>query len=187
MLKQFGLTIVGTKPLIMHNGELVNPLNPFAKEIKKISGKRGKTEADHERIAELEFLGGLWLCPTGPCIPSYALEACFVEAARKTKRGKQASAGILVLGHAPLIYDGPRDADELWKEKSLRFFARVRVGQARVIRCRPCFTEWSASFEVEYADDLMEEDAIKEIVRTAGQMIGIGDWRPKYGRFALSE
>ena len=36
-------------------------MDEFAKAMQKVSKKRNKTDADHERLANLEFLGSLWL------------------------------------------------------------------------------------------------------------------------------
>jgi len=39
----------------MSSAELINPLSPKTKAIKKITSKRGKTDDDHEQIALLEW------------------------------------------------------------------------------------------------------------------------------------
>jgi hypothetical protein len=49
MYKLLSLTIVGTAPLLMHNGQTADPLNKYAKMLKSVSGKRKKTEADHRK------------------------------------------------------------------------------------------------------------------------------------------
>ena len=43
MYKVMLLTIIGTAPLVMHNGQTADPLNKYAKMLKAISGKRKKT------------------------------------------------------------------------------------------------------------------------------------------------
>jgi hypothetical protein len=40
--KQLALTIIGTAPLVMHNGQTADPLNKYAKMLKGVSGKRKK-------------------------------------------------------------------------------------------------------------------------------------------------
>jgi hypothetical protein len=37
--KAYRVTIEGTAPIIMHNGQTADPLNQYAKAIKQISGK----------------------------------------------------------------------------------------------------------------------------------------------------
>src|SRR4051812_43785097 len=115
MYKLLSLTIVGTAPLIMHNGQTAGPLNKYAKMLKAVSAKRKKTEADYEEIARIEFVAGLYMGQGGPVIPARLLEAAVVEGARKSKLGKQVQAGVIVEKHASLIFDGPKTAKELFE------------------------------------------------------------------------
>ena len=51
---QFDVVLQGDS-LIMHNGQTADPLNPFSKAMKEISGKRKKTDTDYEAMANIEF------------------------------------------------------------------------------------------------------------------------------------
>lgn len=175
--------IIGAAPLVMHNGQLADPMNPIAREMKKVSGKRAKTEADYERLAELEFRGGLYLSGGEPCIPGENLEAVIIEGAKKMKRGPQARAGIISDGLHPLEYDGPRDADGLWSDPEFRLSVGVRVQKARVMRTRPIFRRWSAEVFVDFMPGQLNAHEIDEFMVSAGTVIGVCDWRPKFGRF----
>ena len=53
--------IIGASPLLHHNGQLADPLNPHAKAMARVSSKRKKTEADHAELSDLEFMGSLYL------------------------------------------------------------------------------------------------------------------------------
>ena len=57
-VQKFRLTSVA--PLLMHNGQLSDPLNPWAQAIKRITDKRKKTLADLEEVGRLEWYGGLY-------------------------------------------------------------------------------------------------------------------------------
>jgi len=61
--------------------------------------------------------------------------------------------------------------------------AIVRVGMARVARTRPVFREWSANVRLHIEPTLVNVARVDEWMRVAGTQIGIGDWRPQYGRF----
>lgn len=184
--RSLSLRIVGVAPLVMHSGQLANPMSPQAKELRKISKKRAKTDADHEHLSRVEWIGGLWLSGGQPCIPGEAIEACFVQAARKSKRGVIARAGMISPENWLLEYDGPRDVNKLWEVEAFRLIAGVRVGQARVMRTRPIFRKWAARVTFEYLDDQMDESDILDILRVAGRIVGLGDWRPRYGRFEIA-
>jgi len=66
--------IIGTAPLIMHNGQTADPLNRYAKAMAEISGKRSKTEADLEQMAWLDFIGSLYMGTDGPVVPGRLIE-----------------------------------------------------------------------------------------------------------------
>ena len=53
------------------------------------------------------------------------------------------------------------------------------------MRTRPKFDEWAAEFDVEYETGLLNASEVKEILGTAGDQVGIGDWRPKFGLFRV--
>ena len=50
--KQYEVVLSGDS-LIMHNGRTSNPLDPFTKAMKEISGKRKKTDADLEALSKI--------------------------------------------------------------------------------------------------------------------------------------
>ena len=175
--------LTGVSPLVCHNGRLANPLDPMAKALKAVSGKRGKTDADFEEMARIEFLGSLYVGEDGPCIPGEMLEAMLTAAAKKNKRGPQAKAGLLSDGMHRLNYEGPRTPDLLWADEGFRLVAGVRVGQARIMRTRPIFRDWSSEIFVDFLPGQLNRGEVAEMVRIAGEVVGLGDWRPRFGRF----
>jgi hypothetical protein len=61
------LRLVGVAPLLMHYSRLADPLDPQRIKLAAVTAKRAKTEADHHRIAELEWHASLWLHEGLPC------------------------------------------------------------------------------------------------------------------------
>lgn len=206
-----GRTESNGSPVVMHNPRLADPLDPFSREIAKISKKRGKTEADHLEIALLEFVGGMyhdgtdeWLRknkdveeilllqdPTtngsgsvGPYIPGEVIFRSVQAAARQHKLGKSIERGFTpVTLKAPLQYDGPRDLDELWQ--SGRFALRKSVGiqSSRTMRTRPVFIDWQVECEFELDLNIIDPDKIDQFAVDSGKYFGIGDYRSGgYGR-----
>ena len=184
--KKLSFHLKSAVPLLMHRGGLADPMDPVAREMKKISGKRGKTEADLVQLARLEWFGGLYVDEDNrPCIPGDVVEATLVVAARKIKRGKQAEAGIMCNGNFPLVYDGPQKLEELYEDARFRFTKGVKVQRNRVMRTRPRFNEWEATILVEYDPELLNPDEVAQIFKRAGDEVGFCDWRPKFGRFVV--
>lgn len=186
-MKTTTLKITGLTPLIMHSGRLADPLDPATQALARLTSKRKKTIEDHKAVSKAEWYGGLYVDDEGvPCLPGEVLEAALVEGAKRFKLGKVAKGGLVVADNFPLIYDGPKTADELWAHGGFLKRAGVKVGQARVIRSRPIFQKWACKFSVMWDPSLVkDEEQVHEIAESAG-MTGIGDWRPKFGRFEVS-
>lgn len=63
----------------------------------------------------------------------------------------------------------------------------VRVQRARVMRLRPALCKgWELTFRIQLLDDDFRTDALKTILDTAGREVGIGDYRPRFGRFIVT-
>ena len=180
------LTFVGMTPLLMHAGRLADPLDEIAIELAAITSKRPKTQSDYKRIAELEWGGCLWLHGGKPCIPPEAIEKAFVDGAKTRNKGKVARAALSATQPAMLNYDGPSDVSELRNDLNFRLRAMVRVRDARTIRTRPRFPKWSANVSVSFLPSLLNRAQVIEYFHIAGAL-GIGDWRPRYGKFILQE
>lgn len=65
---------------------------------------------------------------------------------------------------------------------------RVTVQRAGITRCRPAFhAGWSAQFvfQVLLPEYVAPADLL-DVLTNAGRLIGVGDFRPTYGRFAVT-
>lgn len=179
------LTLRGTAPLLMHNARLSNPLDPLAKALKKVTSKRAKSEDDYEEMARVEFLGSLYMDPdVGPYVPPDNLFRALVDAGRKRKLGTKITSGVIILSDTnPLSYDGPRTAEALWADPAFRHQASVKVGMQRVIRTRPVFAGWATSANLYLDTEVLDYEDLVQVVEIAGRLVGLGDWRPRFGRF----
>lgn len=182
------LCITGTKRLIMHSGRLADPLDPITQDLARLTSKRPKTLADHQQISKVEWFGGLWLRDGAPCIPGEALTAAFVGGAKVLKRGPQAAAGVSVDHDAPLLYEGPKNVDELWETGKFSFRCAVKVGiNSKTMRTRPCFNEWQAVLTVSYFPSIIDGEHVVQALAMAGIRRGLGDWRPQNGTFEVKK
>ncbi len=72
----------------------------------------------------------------------------------------------------------------------------VVISRSRVIRSRPRFDEWEATFNIAVLDpdtwlDPFDEEYsgggnLRDIIDAAGRFKGIGDFRPRFGRFEIA-
>jgi len=187
MLKETTVTIRGLSPLLMHNGNLADPLHESSIALHKLTVKKLKTQEFHKEVSRCEWFGGLYVDQSGhPCLPGEVLEGALCEGARQTKRGKLVKGAIVVNGDFKITYKGPKTLDALFAAKGFVKRAGVKIGKARIMRTRPIFPEWGCTFTIQWdADMLSSEGDLNDIISDTGRATGIGDWRPKFGRFEL--
>ena len=186
MLEELKVKIVGIAPLLMHNGQTADPLNSFARELKAVSSKRKKSEDDYQEMARIEWHAGLYVDDDGyPCIPDTCIEAAIIDGAKKSKLGKHFKSSVFCEGNFRVDYGGRKKAVDLWGDDNYRDTRSVRVGQARVMRTRPIFRNWSAVITVMYDAELTDEANVLKALDDAGRQSGVGDFRPKFGRFEV--
>jgi len=179
------VSITGVAPLLLHNARLANPLDPITQKMKSLHSVRKKTDETRADVARLEWEGSLYVNDKGRvCIPGENIESMIIEAAKKDKLGKQAKAAIIVDGLFELRFpDATKSIANLWHIEKYRDVRSVKVQQARIMRCRPIFREWSLDIIVSYLPTLMNRDEVVKAIKTAGVQCGLGDYRPRFGRF----
>lgn len=182
---------IGGDTLIMHNGQTADPLNKYAKALKAVTSDktRKKTEEGIIEMGNIEYEAGLYLSAKGQVVlPSRVLEAHLAEAARKTKEGKTALAGMFVDTDGVLEYEGGLlTVKQLIASETHRLTVPVSVNQSKVIRVRPLFRNWTCSFEVSILEEMAGTSTLKTWLTNGGNFVGVGDWRPRYGRYELRE
>ena len=187
-MEQLAIRLTSTRPMLMHNGQLADPLNRYTKMLKSVTSKRGKTDEDHELVAQYEFQGSLYFNDADgwPYVPGENLFRSLVDAAKMNKLGTRVTQGLQVLTEtAELAYSGPRTREGLWADANFRHMAGVKVGTQRVMRCRPVFRSWAAEFLLLVDTELLDTPQVMKIAEQAGQYKGLGDWRPRFGTFAV--
>jgi len=186
-MEKLTLSIKGLAPILVHNGQLSDPTNEHTRALAAAvkAAKAKKTDVAHAEVYKAEFMGGLYLDEKlEPCVPGEMLEAMLCAGAKVTRQGKEVKAGIIVDGVFPLEYKGPRDPESLWEAKFYKTMG-VRIGKVRVMRTRPMFTGWACSFDVHYNPAIVNARSVREFAIKAGAECGIGDYRPRYGRFEV--
>ena len=187
---RYQVRIKGTSGIIHHNGAAgLDARSPANIEKTEITRKKGsnRTEADDDRLRELECQTSLWLDASGtPTIPAGAIRAMIETSARKLKQGPQVREG-LVVESVDFNYDRSLGTSVEDLGKSVQFTAGVVVQRNRILRTRAKFEEWSATFVLDVDDELCDKDQIEAWLDIGGRRIGLGDWRPEksgsFGRF----
>ena len=196
ILKIDGTTASGGSPLVMHNERLADPLDACTRALAAISKKRNKTEADHQEMARIEFIGGMYSDPPmstpadwtnghKPCLPAWNILRCLQDGATRHKRGKDVLRGVYPLAECGLLgFDGADlKINELWVAGAYALRKTVGVQRARTVRTRPMFTDWTCELPIEVDSTVFDVDTLRQCWRDAGIYSGLGEMRPVYGRF----
>jgi len=207
-MREILIRVTGKTPLLMHNVRLANPMDPATKELNRAYAeyKRTKTDAAFEELSRVEFQGSLYYDdsgnpPIGPYMPTDNFIACLRMAGAKVKKtGSRATLKNSVAAALLPAVDGNPDVNPLsyrsyrpdgmpavrtlkglLDEPSYRFVTMVRVGSSKVARTRPVFSNWK--FEVSFIldTDVLDTDDLRRVLVIAGQVVGLGDWRPAMG------
>ena len=168
-------TLEGTSDLLFHrwNCESVEEKSKAAK------GSKAKKTDDIESFVYRDEEGFL-------CLPSEYIRQSMIHAAKfkQDPRSSRKSAMDLfkaaIIGLTNLASLGIKD----WDYEDKR---RVVIVKSAISRIRPAIKAgWTADFEFlinlpEYVD----RQLFMEVLANAGRLVGIGDFRPTYGRFVI--
>jgi hypothetical protein len=188
-MKTMKIKITGIRPIILHNGLLADPTNPIVLQQKAITAKKAKkTDADNLELARLEWFGGLYLSESGRiCIPCDNIERCIQQGGQKQRIGKDVQAGVFVqepeieIDHPDISVKKP---EKLYGDPRFMIRKGVKIQTSRIIRIRPMIpTGWTLTFTVEFDETLVNARNLEQAILDAGTYVGLGDWRPKFGRF----
>jgi len=166
----------GVSDLLQNNWE--------GSEVQMLS--KGKRKTSGTCNVEGEWKGKLYRTSDGKLgHPTAAIENAIVKAARDFKADKRRSMAEVIKA---CVFANETMAELVGKDEPDMVHRCSVVNpntKGRGFRYRPLFSKgWEARFSLTISDsELVEVERVKEILDHAGARIGIGDWRPKFGRF----
>ena len=169
-MKKMQFTIRGTSPMLMHR----YPMDAEQGGEAKRKGEQYDPVEDAQK--------GLYQNDQGCFIPSTWIEACLREAGKAFKKGKATYKAIIQSStfiSPDEIPMGLKTYDSIDRRPAV-------VQRNRIVRSRPMFKPgWQITFDVEYDEQEIKEEVLLQILTEAGRVKGIGDYRPKFGRFEV--
>lgn len=173
MSKEIKVRIRGISDYLQHKRPI---------EDKEISQRSG--EVDYSKDAEKSLYRDDEI---GCYIPSKQIRACLVKGSVNFKVKGKGHKTFKDLVNATVEIDpdkiplGRRKADYIHQEF-------VRIQRNQILRSRPAFKKgWEAQFSLLVLDDQMPVTQLENILGYSGKFVGIGDWRPHFGRFEVVE
>lgn len=179
--------VEGIAPLLQHR----YPLPDFETLTK--GGKKQTGEADYSQ----EWHNYLYTNSDNEIYqPATHFDGCMAKAAAGFKvqgqRGKTYSALFKgnVFCSPDEIQHGIKKPETLDGDADKPLYLDLRpvvIQRARIARIRPCFKPgWKLNFTIEVLDDQIPPNVVNEVLQLAGKTIGIGDFRPRFGRFMVT-
>jgi hypothetical protein len=170
---KINVTIKGVASLLQHR---------FADEKqdeapKKVSGKRdfsGESELALYRLSD----GTIYQ-------PSTHIEGAMVKSAAKYQIGGRGKKTYKDLFKSAIVIQPDCIPHKIQDYEVDR--RAVIINRSRIMRERPIFKNWELDFEIIVMDEQIPMNVINQILTDAGQYIGIGDFRPKFGRFMITK
>jgi len=172
--KKFSVHIKGIAPLLMHG------LN--AKMLDNSTIKSSTTDYSEEWKKTAYHNGDNFF------IPAVNVEASIRDAGKQQKVKKvyltKAVKSSLFIDEddIPLLINGEVAKD--WEEAEVDI-RPVTVQRARILRSRAKFPVWELKFTLQSYHSVLDENVIRELITKAGMQEGVGDFRPRFGRFTL--
>lgn len=169
------VNLKGSSPILFHRWSCE------AVEAKSKAAKNSKAK----KTDDVESY--VWRCPDGTIgIPGEYLRQSIIHAAkfRQDPRSPRKSAMDLFKAGVVAITDVASLGTATWDYMDQR---RVTVQRNGVTRMRPAMLAgWTASFDLHVlVPEYINPELLYDVAAMAGRLVGIGDFRPTYGRFQI--
>ena len=169
------VTLEGTAAILFHawNNEAVE------EKAKSAKGSKAKKSDNVESYVYRNDKGEI-------CIPGEYLRMSIINAAKYQQDPRSPRKSAMDLYKAALVSLtelaslGSKDWDYLDRPRCV-------VQRNAITRIRPAFFPgWKASFTLRVLlPEYVSPQRLHQTIREAGELIGVGDWRPTYGRFQI--
>lgn len=170
--------ITGITPLIV---------NRFHEEAQEEATSGIRTARKERPSPEQDAADRLYQNGDGPFLPAENIRQSIIEAAKRFKIGRRAATTDVAASIFIMPFELPLTGT--WHVDSRAVVIPATGG--RILRHRPMFDEWIIRFDLQLDSDVgIDLPMIREIVASAGKLVGIGDFRPArkgpYGRFNIT-
>lgn len=181
------VSVKGTAPLLQHRFPM-----PELAEMSKGGHKHSGAKDYSEEWREYFYSNG-----DGEIYqPATHFEGALIKAAVNFKitgkRGKTYKDLFksAVFVNPEMIPHGVKIPDELTADADEQLYLDVRpvvIQRSRIVRIRPAFSKgWELNFEIEVIDEQLHSELVQDVLVYAGKSVGIGDYRPRMGRFNVT-
>jgi len=170
-MEQVKVKIKGTAALLMQRYVIEDVNNTKAK---RKDEKHDPTEDANKYLYKDSKIGCY--------VPSSWIESCIRDVSKEFKGRGKGSLKSAVLSSVFVNEEKIPLNKDTYDEIDLR---PVVIQRNRIVKARPKFNNWELSFTINFNPDRLKKEVLKQMLEEAGLSVGIGDYRPKFGRFEL--
>ena len=170
-------TIKGTAPILF---------NAWTKAELEALDRGGSTGKKTVEQREKEAYERLYKNGNGIFLPPWTFKKCLLEGTQKAgvKEGRGSlvpylAAEVFVDGELLFHKEEPDFIHTTWGRRP------PRTGAACIVRRPALEAGWEVSFTIVVMEDRRRSDHIKIGLEAAGLKVGLGSWRPEFGRFVI--
>jgi len=197
-------TLEGTTPVQLQNPMYQHPSEPLYKIRTPISKKRLKTEEDYISLSKLDFLMSChWAVSdtddcdcvvdsngnvsfsgfSNPYMPAEMLRKSIRNSAKalNNRKGSAFDRGVTVTEDMPFDYQGAKDCNGMWEEKSYVRLRGERSGSLIWITRVKIPKDWSVNFSLTCDTSQVELTELETMLKASGKYSGVGSYRPEKG------
>lgn len=184
----------------MGNPQTVDVTNKYSINSRKLNaeGKVFRRKANEDKIQENaerqqlnDFCGSAYWKDGDFYLPDSVILACIKQSAAGSKKGKDIDRCV-ILSETDVVVTTLakfKSIEAAFEDKRFVLSCQCKLPPktgSLVWKARCMIpTGWRTTFTMEYNDELISEKSLIEINNNAGAMIGVGGWRPKFGRFTV--
>ena len=174
-MKQIKVSIKGVAPLLQHKMSLEQEAQLASKTKKRDGQAKGDNPEDY-----------LYVVDGKVCQPAEHIIQAIVKRLSNYKiqgKGKKTYKEI-GQGGLNIFPEFIEHKNQKWVVDSRTVV--IPATRGRAVRLRPKFEEWELDFTIEVINDDLPVEVIKSALDDAGREGGIGDYRPRFGRFIVT-
>lgn len=191
------MRLTGTAPLMFSSARSIDPFDEYTRKLAAATVTRKKTLDQHALVSELEWMTRLHTDNfADPAKGRFVVTgdqafALVVEGGKRSRHGERAKRAIIgaTADYFHLKFPGcEKTAGQLLRDPRFVDRRHVKLGTGKsaraIMRTRPVIPNpWSV--ELSFVVDVREMNAsdVVTAMQEAGQYLGLGDYRPRFGRF----
>lgn len=183
-MKTYEIEIESTSPMLHHGAQALG----MEEESKKKKGGSALMGDSEEWKKTIYFEEGV-----GVFLPAVNVEAALIEASKQFKIGRGSASkyfksGVFITDDKLPFFVNGKPITALEGIEIDKRTVKNPATKGRNVRYRALFRQWKSKFRVIVsADDYIDKNLLLESLDYAGAYVGVGDFRPRFGRFKVNK